>query len=447
MIDTPNLLVIGGGPAGVAAALAARSLGATVTVIESTHLGGTCLNAGCVPSAALHRAAHAKRGAQTAQRFGISVGDISTDWVRVQGWVGSAVTAAGSHFRSALADNGIPVIDGPARFVGPGHIETADRGFQNMAVVVATGARSAPPVLPGSPARPPLTNDGVLALDHTPARVVILGAGRFSVEWADFLHAMGSKVTLVCDSTRILPGEDPDLAGFVQLVLEERGVRFLLGDAVEAVDADRVRTSGGDLVADAIVCADERVPNTAGLGLDTAGLAVTDAGALIVDEHLRTTAEGIFAAGDVTGPPWLTNRATLEGVTAARNALGDTVIINRARIPRSVNTDPPLAAVGLTLEQATATGRPAGLRMCDLALSPRAITLGDPRGALKLVIDENTGQILGGHMVGPHATEVIAQVTLAMQAEIDYRNLGSLFVAHPSMSETLAQAIRFGPAS
>jgi dihydrolipoyl dehydrogenase len=446
MIDTQNLLVIGGGPAGVAAALIARSLGATVTVVESTHLGGTCLNAGCVPSAALHRAAYAKRDAQTAERFGISVGNITTDWLRLQGWAGSAVKAAGSFSRTALEEAGIPVIDGAARFVGPGHIETADRGFQNMAVVIATGARSAPPLLPGKPARPPLTNDGVLALDHTPARVMIIGAGRFSLEWADFLHAMGSKVTVVCDSTRVLPGEDADLAGFLQLVLEERGVRFLLGEAVENVDGDHVRTSGGDLVADAIVCADERIPNTAGLGLDTAGLAVTDAGALIVDEHLHTTAEGVFAAGDVTGPPWLTNRATLEGVAAARNALGDTVVVNRARIPRSVNTDPPLAAVGLTVEQATATGQPATLRMFDLALSPRAITLGDPRGALKLVIDEDTGQILGGHMVGPHATDVIAQLALAIEAEIDYRKLASTFVIHPSMSEAIAQAIRFGPA-
>lgn len=446
MIDTLNLLVIGGGPAGVAAALVARSLGATVTVVESTHLGGTCVNAGCVPSAALHRAAHAKRDAETAERFGISVGNVTADWVRLQGWVGSAVKTAGSFSRFALADNGIRVLDGAARFVGPGHIETAERGFENVAVVVATGARSAPPVLPGRPARAPLTNDGVLALDHTPARVVVMGAGRFSVEWADFLQALGSDVTVVCGSKRILPGEDPDLAGFLQLVLEERGVRFVLGEAVEAVDGDRVRTSGGVWVADAIVCADERVPNTAGLGLDTAGLAVTDAGALIVDEHLRTSAEGVFAAGDVTGPPWLTNRATLEGVAAARNALGDTVVVDRARIPRSVNTDPPLAAVGLTLDEATATGRHAGLRVCDLALSPRAITLGDPRGALKLVIDEDAGQILGGHMVGPHATEVIAQVTLAMEAEIDYRKLGPMFVVHPTMSEAIAQAIRFGPA-
>ncbi len=446
MADTPNLVVIGGGPAGVTAALTARMRGADVTVVERAHLGGTCVHAGCVPSAALRRAAGAKREAEAAGRFGIRVGDITTDWSALQGWVGSVVKHVGSFSPFALEANGIPVLDRGARFVGPGHIEAGDRCFENSAVLIATGAGAAPPTLPGQPARPPLTNDGLMALDHAPAHAVILGAGRFSIEWADFLRAMGSDVTVVCAHERILPTEDADLAGFLQLVLEGRGVRFLLGTHVEAVDGDKVITSLGTHTADAVVCADERTPNTAGLDLHLAGVETTAAGAVIVDDNLRTTARGVFAAGDVTGPPWLTNRATAEGTAAARNILGEAVVVDRTRIPRAVNTDPPLAAVGLTLEQAATSGRTVGLRMYDLSLSPRAIAVGDPRGALKLVVDENTGEVLGGHMVGPEATEVIAQVVLAMEAEVEFQRLSAIFDVHPSMSEAIAQAVRFGPA-
>jgi dihydrolipoamide dehydrogenase len=446
MADTPHLVVIGGGPAGVAGALAARARGAEVTVVERARLGGTCVHAGCIPSAALRHAAGAKRGAETAGRFGIHVAEVTTDWSTLQGWVGSVVKHVGSFSPFALEANGIPVVDSGARFVGPGHIEARDRCFEDTAVLIATGASAAPPALPGRPARPPLTNDGVMALDHAPARVVILGAGRFSIEWADFLRAMGSDVTVVYEHERILPTEDADLAGFLQLVLEERGVRFLLGTQVEAVDGDRVITAAGTHRADAVVCADERTPNTAGLGLDLAGVETTTSGAVIVDHHLRTTATGVFAAGDVTGPPWLTNRATAEGTAAARNVLGEAVVVDRSRVPRAVNTDPPLAAVGLTFDQAASSGRTVGLRMYDLTLSPRAISVGEPRGALKLVVDEDTGEILGGHMVGPDATEVIAQVVLAIDTEIEFQRLSATFDIHPSMSEAIAQAVRFGPA-
>lgn len=446
MVDRANLIVIGGGPAGVAAALAARMLGAKVTVVERSHLGGTCVHGGCIPSAALHRAAHAKREAETGARFGIRADGVSVDWAALHAWVGSVVKRSGTFPAFALEANGIPVLSTEARFVGPGHIEAGDRCFEPTSVVIATGASSVAPVLPGHPARAPLTNDGVMALDHAPKDVVILGAGRFSIEWADFLQTMGSTVTVVAEQERILSGEDAELAGYLQLLLEEHGVRFSLGTTVDAVNGGKVVTSSGAYAADAVVCADTRRPNTSGIGLDAGGVTLDDDGAVIVDGYQRTVASTVFAAGDVTGPPWLTNRAMVEGITAARNALGDNVVVNRNHIPRAVNTDPPLAAVGLTVAEASSAGRTVGLRMCDLSLCPRAIAVGAPSGALKLVVDEDSGEILGGHMVGPQATEVIAKVVLAMHAEVGYASLGTVFDVHPSMAEAVAQAIRFGPA-
>ena len=243
MTETPDLAVIGGGPAGVAAALAARAGGATVTLIERSHLGGTCVHAGCIPSAALHRAARAKREAEVAGRFGVRIGGVTVDWTALQGWVGSVVKHVGTFSPFVLEANGVRVVDGGACFVGPGSVEVGIDRFEDIPIVIAPrspssrttepGARAAPPDLPGQHQRPPLTNDGVMALDHPPAKVVVVGSSRFSIEWADFLQAVGSDVTVVCEHEWILPTEDRDLAGFLQLVLEERGVRFLLGTTIE----------------------------------------------------------------------------------------------------------------------------------------------------------------------------------------------------------------------
>jgi dihydrolipoamide dehydrogenase len=256
-----------------------------------------------------------------------------------------------------------------------------------------------------------VSNDGVMGLGQVPGSVLVVGAGRFSLEWADLLAAAGSAVTVVAPGGRILPDEDADLAGFLLLSLEERGVGFV--------------AEAPDVGAELVLSADTREPNLPGLA---------------VDEQCRTALPGVWAAGDVTGPRWLSNRARAQGEAAAANALGGSVKVRQERLPRSVNTHPELAAVGLTEQEAAARGLQVAVGFADLASNPRAVTLDQAAGALKLVVDTEFGEILGAHMIGVGASEVIAQVALAMHLEADYRDLARVAHVHPTLAELVSDA-------
>jgi dihydrolipoamide dehydrogenase len=394
-----DLVVVGGGPAGVAAALAGRRAGAEVVLVERGLLGGTCVHAGCIPSAAYHTAAATLHDLHRAGTFGVQTGGAALDWDRVQAWASRASDAVAAGVRAQLSYARVTV-EQRAATVGPGGVD----GYEGVPAVVAAGARSTAP-------EGMLSNDAAMGLAAPPASLVVMGAARFSLEWADLFAAAGSQVTVVVDDGQVLPGEDADLAGFLQLALEERGVAFVAA----APDGTPAPT----------LSADTREPNLPGLE---------------VDATCRTRLPGVWAAGDVTGPRWLSNRARVQGEAAAANALGGAVQVREERLPRSVNTRPELAAVGLTEAEAAARGVEAAVGFADLAASPRALTLDRAAGALKLVVDPEFGEILGAHMVGVGAGEVIAQVVVAMELEADYRDLARVAHVHPSLAELVTEA-------
>lgn len=426
-----ELLVIGGGPGGVAAAQTAVRHGATVTLVEQAAPGGTCVHAGCIPAGAYHRAASVLDELERAETVGVRARHDGVDWERVQGFVGRVVNKAAGLTRAALQSAGVELIAAPACFSGAGRVECDGRVFEGIPVVIATGATSSVPEQPPVRSGTVLTNVEAMALQRIPDDLLVAGAGRFSLEWADFFAHLGSHVTVVTPTERVLPGEDADMAGFLQMILESRGVKFELGVGVELPLPD----------AGAVLFADCRSPNVAGLGLEAAGVETDESGAVIVDGQCRTTAGGIFAAGDVTGPPWLSNRARAMGIVAATHALGGTAPYHPERLPRSVNTHPELAAVGMTETEAADAGIEAAVGYGELGTSLRAITLGEDQGALKLVVDPEFGEILGAHMVGVGAIEVIAQVTAAIQLEADYHDLARVQHLHPSLGELVTDAI------
>ena len=429
----PDLVVVGSGPGGVAAAREARRRGASVTMVERAGLGGTCTHAGCIPAGAFHRAASLLDEVARAPAVGVSVGPGGVDWGRVQSWVGQVVSRAASLTRATLESAEVELVTGTARFEGPGRLAAGGRVFEGPAVVLATGAVSVAPPLPGPPRCPVLTNTEAMALERPPAHLLVADAARFGLEWADLFAHLGSRVTVATADDRLLPSEDADLAGFLQMLLEQRGIRFLLGVP-----------AGAALAAaepDAVLFADTRTPATGELGLAGAGVATGAGGAVTIDAACLTTAPSVYAVGDVTGGPWLSNRARGQGVVAAANALGGSARFRPGRVPRSVNTHPELAAVGHTEAEAEARGLAVAVGYGELAASLRGITLGEDQGALKLVVDTEYGEILGAHMVGVGAVEVIAQVAAAMELEADYRDLARVSHLHPSLAELVTEAI------
>jgi len=425
-----DLLVVGSGPGGVAAALTAARLGARVTLVERSGLGGTCVHAGCIPSGALHRTVTVLDEVLGASRVGVEVGAARVNWDRMQAWSGSVVQSAAHLTRVSLEAARIEVLATTARFTGPRSVQAAGRLFESTPVVLATGAMTVLHQPASNGSRRVLSNEDAMALAGAPDRLLVSGAARFSIEWADFFNHLGTTVTVSAPDERILPDEDADIAGLLQLLLEERGIRFLLGSAgVDETDAD------------AVLAADERAPNPGDLDLDATGVMTGAGGEIGIDTRCQTSVPGIFAAGDVTGPPWLSNRARAQGVVAATNALGGSARFRPERIPRSVNTHPELAAVGLTEAQATAGGGQVAVGIGEMVTSLRGITRGEARGALKLVVDPEFGEILGGHMIGAGATEVIAQVAAAMELEADYHELGRVQHLHPSLAELVTDAI------
>jgi len=394
-----DLVVVGAGPAGVAAALAGRRAGAQVVLVERGLLGGTCVHAGCIPSAAYHASTALLQDLRESAALGVRAERAALDWERVQTWASSASEAVAATVRNRLNYADVRLEERVAS-VGAGGVD----GYEGVPAVVAVGARSVAP-------EGMISNDAVMALPRPPRTLLVMGASRFSLEWADLFATAGSKVTVVVPGERPLPEEDADMAGFLQLQLEERGIVFT---------SERT-----DVPAEMVLSADTREPNLPGME---------------VDATCQTKLPGVWAAGDVTGLRWLSNRARAQGEAAAANALGGSVRVREERLPRSVNTRPELAAVGLTETEAAARGIAVAVGFADLATNARAITLHRTAGALKLVVDPEFGEILGAHMIGVGASEVIAQVAAAMQLEADYRDLLRVAHVHPTLAELVTDA-------
>lgn len=444
-----DLLVVGGGPAGVAAALRARELGARVVLFEQEHVGGTCLHRGCVPTVGTLELASRRRALTEGAAWGLPVPDSGPDFGLARRRVEDVVDRVHSGTAFYLEQFGVEVVKGPARPLPGCAVEVMTGGgrldrFTGRGVVVATGAAFVLPEVPGIDLPGVWTTDHCLALAEAPRRLAVYGGGFIGVEWAQFYQAFGAQVSVLEPGPQLLPGEDPEVAGALQFLLTEAGIGVRTGwelVRLEAAPDSTLAAVGRDgaVVADRFLVSDCRQPRTRDLGALGLGLR---GGAVLTDRRQATTVPGVFAAGDVTGGWMLSNFARAQGTVAAENALGFDRQFDPRLVPRVYHTRPEVGAVGLTEPEARAAGLDVVVGRADLGLNARALTLGQSLGFAKVVASRPHGRLLGVHLIGPLATEAISAAAVALKLEALAEDLAGLDLGHPTVGEALVEAAR-----
>jgi glutathione reductase (NADPH) len=438
MADAFDLIVIGAGSGGVAAARRAAAHGARVLIAEADRVGGTCVIRGCVPKKLMMYAAGYAQMLHEAAGYG---------WVGVGGhfemarWADAKareIDRLEGIYRRMLADSGVELVHGRARLLGPGSVEVAGRTLQTRRVLVATGGAPAQEALPGLDLA--MTSNEVLNLRQVPASLLVLGGGYIAVEFASILAGLGAKVTLAFRDTHPLRGFDTDLRTRLALALGERGITLAGGVGLSALQRSGAglalrRADGSVLLADAALNATGRRPNSAGLGLAEAGVRLQAKGAIAVDADSRTSAGGVWAIGDVTDRVNLTPVAIAEG-----RAFADTEFASRPTrvdhrtVASAVFTDPPLATVGLTEAQALQAG-PVNVFESDFKPMKTAFAGGSQRSYMKLVVDGLSERVLGVHMIGADAPEIVQSLAVALSCGASKRDFDRTLAVHPTAAE------------
>ena len=451
-----DLVVIGTGPGGYVCAIRAAQLGLKVAVVEKrkTH-GGTCLNVGCIPSKALlHASEMFEEAGHTFEKLGIVVSkpklDLKAMMAHKQETIDANVTGVGF----LLKKNKIDAFHGTASIPAAGKVVvTAEDGkaqeIETRNIVIATGSESAP--LPGVTVdeKTVVTSTGALEIGSVPKELVVVGAGVIGLEIGSVWSRLGAKVTVVEFLDRILPGMDGEVAKQFQRILEKQGFTFQLGSKVTKVETGKKGATvtvepaaGGEaktLNADIVLVAIGRRPNTEGLSLDKAGVA-TERGRVVIDDHFKTNVAGIYAIGDVVRGPMLAHKAEDEGVAVAEIIAGKHGHVNYDAIPGIVYTAPEVAAIGKTEEELKAAGVAYKVGKFPFTANGRARAMRHTDGFVKVLADAATDRVLGCHIIGPHAGDLIAEVTVLMEFGGSSEDLARTCHAHPTLAEAVKEA-------
>ena len=446
-----DLIVIGGGPAGYVAALRAAQLGAHVALIEAGRLGGVCLNEGCIPTKALLAGAEVYRLVAEAARFGVRAGPPEADWPAMQARKAEVVAKLVGGVRMLLERAGVEVIAGHARFSGPQSLAVeGPGGVQTLAaphVIVATGSSPLRLPIPGADLPGVLDSSAALDLPALPQSLLVVGGGAVGLELATLFAGLGVRVTLVEMLPRLAPLADADVGDALRTALLLQGVKVHVNTRIAAIepaaDGLRARLEGpqGELSVEAekVLLAAGRRPNVAGLGLEAAGVRFGRQG-IAVDERMATSAGYILAAGDVVGGSMLAHVAMHQGQVAAESALGRPARMRYEAVPSCIFTQPEAASVGLTEQAAREQGYDVRVGRFPFNGNGKAIAQGQVDGFVKVVAEARYGAVLGVHIVGPHASDLILEGALGLTLEATLDELAATIHPHPTHGEAVAEA-------
>ena len=464
-----DIIIVGAGPGGYVAAIRAAQLGMKTAIVEREHLGGICLNWGCIPTKALLRSAEVFELMRNAKDYGLAADNVRIDADAIVQRSRAVSGRLSQGVSGLLKKNKVQTIWGEARLTAPGRLSVAEPVVRSSRprpdkptgalgageytadhIVIATGAR--PRILPG------LEPDGeriwtyfeAMTPKRMPERLLVIGSGAIGVEFASFYSGLGSKVTMVEALPQILPAEDEEIARFARAQFEKQGIAIRTGVTVKsanrAPDGRMVATVEGegaseDMAADAIIVAVGVQGNVENLGLEALGVKL-DRGCIAADGYGRTNVPGLYAIGDVAGPPMLAHKAEHEGVVCIEAILGmPTHPVRKEIIPGCTYSRPQIASVGLTEAKAKAAGYEPRVGRFPFAANGKAIALGEDRGLVKTIFDATTGKLLGAHMVGAEVTELIQGFTIAMNLETTEDELIHTVFPHPTLSEMMHESV------
>ncbi|MBU2547686.1 MAG: dihydrolipoyl dehydrogenase [Proteobacteria bacterium] len=442
-----DVIVIGGGPGGYAAAIRASQLGGQVAVIEAGDVGGTCVNRGCIPTKIWMRAAYLLHQIRRAEEFGIKAAVETVDLSAIVGRKDGVAGDIRMGMEALLGNNKVKLIRGRGVLKKPGLVDVDGQAVEAEKIILATGSSLDIPDVPGLDGAL-LTTDQAVGLAELPASVLVWGGGPIEVEMAACLNVFGCQVVLAAGESRILVREDHDTSQRLTQALREQGVEVLTGMSLDSIEASgsafKARMSGAQPREVEIerVLVGGRKPNVEGFGLEALGVKLNDEGGIQVDDRLLTSVPGIYAVGDATGGWMLSHAASAMGVTAAENAMGQSNTFAAQLVPRGLWTFPQVGSVGLSEEEAERQGHEVVVGDFPYSINGLAMARGEVDGAVKIITDEEYGEILGVHIVGAGATDLIGEAVMAMQLECTADELAHTIRMHPTFSECVMDAAR-----
>ncbi len=450
-----DLVVIGGGPGGYVAAIRGAQLGMSVGLVEANHLGGICLNWGCIPTKALLRSSEIHHLLHNLDQYGFAAKDVTFDLKKIVQRSRGVANQLSKGIAHLLKKNKITVFDGFGKLAGKGKIAVSKDGkavaeLSAKNIILATGARAR--VIPG------LEPDGKLVLTYKEAMVpetmpkslLVVGSGAIGIEFASFYHHMGVKVTVAEVIDRVLPAEDEEISAFARKQFEKQGLIIKTGVQVKKLDKSKDSVTAhiekdGKVetqVFDRVIMAVGIVGNVESIGLENTKVK-TDRGHIVVDQWCATGEAGVYAIGDVVSGPWLAHKASHEGVICVEKIAGkkDVHPMDKTRIPGCTYCYPQVASVGLTEKKAIEKGHKIKVGRFPFMGNGKAIALGEPEGMVKTIFDEKTGELLGAHMIGAEVTEMIQGYVIAMQLETTETDLMHTVFPHPTLSEMMHESV------